>query len=166
MGPKAIYNSGDLFHAAMNYCSWGQVNILSPSTLPAGEIVSMQLFRNGTGSNVLSATVSPAEPSIFVADAGRQLGTVVFATGLQTGRLVTPEIPAHVGDIVSVYYTGCGPLSETLAPGQPAPADHRVYATLPIFGHDRGRAGECSVQRTRARVRGLMPTESDRPRAR
>ena len=132
MGPKAIYNSGDLFHAAMNYCSWGQVNILSPSTLPDGEIVSMQLFRNGTGSNVLSATVSPAEPSIFVADAGRQLGTVVFATGLQTGRLVTPEIPAHVGDIVSVYYTGCGPLSETLAPGQPAPADHRVYATLPI----------------------------------
>jgi uncharacterized protein (TIGR03437 family) len=125
-------SKGQTWNAAMNYCSWGQVNILSPSTLPAGETVSLRLFRNGTGSNILSATVSSAGPAIFVADAGRQLGTVVFATGPQAGRLVTPELPAHVGDIVSIYYTGCGPLSETLAPGQPAPTDHLVYATLPI----------------------------------
>jgi uncharacterized protein (TIGR03437 family) len=125
-------SKGQTWNAAMNYCSWGQVNILTPSTLPAGEIVSMQLFRNGTGSNILSATVSPAEPSIFVADAGRQLGAVVFAAGPETGSLVTPELPAHVGDIVSIYYTGCGPLSETLATGQPAPTDRLVYATLPI----------------------------------
>jgi uncharacterized protein (TIGR03437 family) len=125
-------SKGQTWNAAMNYCSWGQINILSPSTLPAGEIVSMQLFRNGTGSNILSAIVSPAAPSIFVADAGRQLGTVVFATGPQAGSLVTPELPAHVGDVVSVYYTGCGPLSETLEPGQPAPTDHLVYATLPV----------------------------------
>jgi uncharacterized protein (TIGR03437 family) len=132
-GTTVVFSSKDqTWNAPMNYCSWGQVNILSPSTLPAGETVSMRLFRNGTGSNILSAIVSPAGPSIFVADAGRQLGTVVFATGPQAGRLVTPELPAHVGDIVSIYYTGCGPLSETLEPGQPAPTDHLVYATLPI----------------------------------
>jgi protein-disulfide isomerase len=51
--------------------------------------------------------------------------------GSQAGSVVAPDLPAHVGDALSVYYTGCGPLSEALPAGQPAPMDHLIYATLP-----------------------------------
>jgi protein-disulfide isomerase len=78
----------------------------------------------------LQAVVSAAEPSVFVADANQQLGAVVFAVGAQAGSLATAALPAHVGDALSIYYTGCGPLSEALPPGQPAPTDHLIYATL------------------------------------
>lgn len=91
----------------------------------------MQIYRNGTASNVLQAVVSAAEPSIFIANAGLQLGTVTFAAGSQAQSVVTPDLPAHVGDALSVYYTGCGPLSEALPAGQPAPTDRLIYATLP-----------------------------------
>jgi len=128
----AVFSSGtQTWNANTNYCSWGQINILAPSTLPAGETVSLQIYRNGTASNVLQTVVSAAEPSIFIADAGLQLGTVVFAVGSQAGSVVAPDLPAHVGDALSVYYTGCGPLSEALPAGQPAPMDHLIYATLP-----------------------------------
>src|ERR1035438_9924907 len=101
----AVFSSGtQTWNANTNYCSWGQINILAPSTLPAGETVSLQIYRNGTASNVLQTVVSAAEPSIFIADAGLQLGTVVFAVGSQAGSVVTPDLPAHVGDALSVYY--------------------------------------------------------------
>jgi len=124
-------SGGQTWNALTNYCSWGQVNILTPATLPAGATVSVQVNRNGTISNLLSAAVSAAQPAIFMEDTSRQLGAVVFAAGPQAGSLVTPELPAHVGDVLSIYYTGCGPLSENLPPGQAAPTDHLIYATLP-----------------------------------
>jgi uncharacterized protein (TIGR03437 family) len=123
--------NGQSWNAAMDYCSWGQINVLTPSTLPAGQTVTLQVSRNGSVSNPISATVAAAGPSLFLGDAVRQLGAVIFAAGAQAGSVVTPELPAHVGDALSIYYTGCGPLSEPLPAGQAAPMDHLVYATLP-----------------------------------
>ena len=122
---------GQSWTASMNYCSWGQINILTPSTLPVGQSVIVQIFRNGVASNPLSATVISAAPSVFLSDAPRQYGAITFAAGPHAGEVASVTQTAHVGDALSVYYTGCGPLSETLAPGQPAPLDRLIYATLP-----------------------------------
>lgn len=64
----------------------------------------------------------------MVAADGDTVPAIEFATGPKLGQMVTPANPAPNGQALSLYYTGCGALSEPQQAGVPAPLDHLVYA--------------------------------------
>lgn len=125
---------GKTWDAPMYVCSWGSIDILTPPDLPpspANDPVSVQITRGGVTSNALTAAVSTAAPYEMLTDQSLQFGSVLFTAGPFTGQPVTAANPAHIGDLLSIYYTGCGALSEPIAAGAPAPLDHLVYAMSP-----------------------------------
>ena len=115
---------------AMNYASTSQVNVQVPPVPSSwiGQTVNVQVDLNGTRSNVGQIEIIPTKPAIFMIDPTQSVGAVINAL---TGQVIDATNPAHAGDLLSVYYTGCGPLSENVPVGQPAPTDHIVYATSP-----------------------------------
>jgi uncharacterized protein (TIGR03437 family) len=155
---QAVFSCGSQqWLGAMNYASAGQLNVQVPPALTC-TTANVQVSVNGTMSNSWPVQVMAATPAIFLADAAQNLGAVTFATGQKIGELVTSANPAKPGDALSVFYTGCGPLSEALSAGQPAPLDHLIYATaqtvltvgavpvVPMFnGLAPGYVGLCQI---------------------
>ena len=90
---------GQGWTASMNYCSWGQINVLTPSTLPVGQTVMVTVFRNGAASNSFPATVVAAAPSVFMADATSQLGAVTFVAASPLPRLSRRSTPRSTSEL-------------------------------------------------------------------
>jgi uncharacterized protein (TIGR03437 family) len=126
---QVVFSCGDVkLLGAMDYVAAGQVNVQVPPGLSCAT-VNVQVSVNGTLSNAWQEQVVAATPAIFLIDATRNIGAIAFATGPKVGQVVTPSNPASLGQALSLYYTGCGPLSEAVPVGAPAPLDHYVYAT-------------------------------------
>jgi uncharacterized protein (TIGR03437 family) len=67
------------------------------------------------------------DPGIFIYN-----GTYAVAVRYDDGSLVGPNNPAHPGDILTVYTTGLGPLSENLTDGYGAPSNPLAYTVDPF----------------------------------
>jgi uncharacterized protein (TIGR03437 family) len=130
---RAVFSlNGQTWNCAMNYVGANQVNVQVCPDLPVGQTVNVQVSVNGVLSNSWPLQVVADTPDIFMVNSGGYtVPAVTFATGSKFGQVVTPSNPANHGDILSLWYTGGGTLSEAQQAGVPAPLDHLVYATDP-----------------------------------
>jgi uncharacterized protein (TIGR03437 family) len=100
------------------YLSPTQINAQMPEDAQAG--VATVIVKNGAAtSNAVAVTVpATGTPGIFTWGNNRAV------VSNQDGSLNTPSAPAKVGDIVTVWFGGGGPVKPTapLVTGAPAPA--------------------------------------------
>lgn len=106
-----------------------QVNVQVPFDLPSAATATLEIDNNGTRFSSPAVPLFESQPAIFeiVLDAeGTRAGAVVHLNG----TLVTPANPATVGEIVSMFLTGAGPVEPAVATGVPGPAPPS-YTKLP-----------------------------------
>lgn len=85
------------------YTSSSQINVLIPES--ASGLMRLGV-RNGSGSHAINVLVERVAPSIFSQD---QSGTgAAAAINANTGTLVTPHRPVHVGEYIELFLTGLG----------------------------------------------------------
>jgi uncharacterized protein (TIGR03437 family) len=98
--------------AGLFYVSPTQVNLLlSSAALPGRTVV--QLVRDGLAGPPITIQLVEASPGLFQLDPD-------YAVATRTdGSVITPDRPAHAGEIVILYAAGLGPTN-------PLPADREI----------------------------------------
>jgi uncharacterized protein (TIGR03437 family) len=107
------------------FISPGQVNAQAPSNISGS--VTVQVFRLGLGSNILSAPVAQIQPSIYNYQVGgKSYAAALFSDyALMGDPAVTPGTrKAKVGDVIQLYAAGLGP----------APSGSSITSPVPIAG--------------------------------
>jgi uncharacterized protein (TIGR03437 family) len=85
-----------------------------------GSIAKVQVFNNNVPSNAVTAWISKTAPGVLTQSAnGLGYGDVVH----QDGTLVNAKNPAQIGETVSVFVTGLGAVSPTIADGDAGPTN-------------------------------------------
>ena len=108
-----------------------QVNLQIPFEVSSGQTTTIEVENNGTRKTVSGVPVFSTQPGIFeipVAGGGT-VGAVIHAI---SGQLVTEQNPAQRGDVVSLFLTGGGGLSQPAGTGVlgPIPAPLMVESIL------------------------------------
>lgn len=89
----------------------GQVNVVAPWSLTAGQSTQVCVAYNTVKTNCLSWPVAATAPAVFTVDG-------VHAAALnQDGSVNSANNPAQPGSIVSVFATGLGPITPPQADG-------------------------------------------------
>jgi len=107
----------------------GQINYIVPWGTDTGNPADVQVLRVSTGQ-LLAASLVPmnnVSPAVFVTRVvgqGLQLAAVIN----QDGTVNDPTHPAKVGEIISIYGTGQGPVTSAPADGD-VPKNGTVNAT-------------------------------------
>ena len=107
------------------FVSPGQVNAQAPSNISG--TMTVQVFRLGLGSNVLTAPVAQIQPSLYYyAVNGKNYAAALFQDySLMGDPAVTPGThKANPGDIIQLYASGLGP----------APSGNVLTSPIPITG--------------------------------
>jgi uncharacterized protein (TIGR03437 family) len=108
------------------YVSPAQINGQLPFEIPVGA-ATLKVTVNGVASADFPITVAPAAPGIFVIGANRA------AVTNPDGSVNASANPAAAGAVVTIYFTGIGPLDHAVATGAPAPLDGTLCKpTLPV----------------------------------
>ncbi len=105
------------------YSSSGQVNFQIPYSLITGcpqggtACYTLRVYLQGIGGNPLTFSVAPSAPGVFASGGN---GVLIHAL---TGNLVTSSDPASVGEIVTIYCSGLGAVTQNpyVYEGDPAP---------------------------------------------
>jgi uncharacterized protein (TIGR03437 family) len=123
---------------AMIYAVAGQVSAVVPYAISRMSSVPVQVTYQGQASNIVSVPVSTAVPGIFTGDAsGHGQGAIVN----QDGTMNSPDNPAPVGSVISLYTTGEGQTVPDGVDGKPA-----VYpAPVPVAQPVSARIGGVSA---------------------
>ena len=106
------------------FISPGQVNAQAPSDISGS--VTVQVFRLGLGSNILTAPVAAIQPSIYNYQVGgKSYAAALFPDySLMGDPAVTPGThKAKPGDVVQLYCAGLGPAPSGTAISSPIPID-------------------------------------------
>jgi uncharacterized protein (TIGR03437 family) len=98
------------------YVSPTQINGQLPFEIPPGA-ATLKVTANGAVSAAFSVTVAAAAPGIFL------IGTNRAAATNPDGSVNASNNPAAADGVVTVYFTGVGPLDHLVATGVPAPMD-------------------------------------------
>jgi uncharacterized protein (TIGR03437 family) len=108
-------------------------------------LANIQVTNNNTPSNVVQMYLTDAAPGAFSQNAnGIGLAAALHAA---TGALITPSNPMQPGEYISLYLTGLGPVSPTVADGAIGPsstlsiADLYNAGNLSVFFNDFGPNG-------------------------
>jgi uncharacterized protein (TIGR03437 family) len=110
------------------YVSAGQINAQLPFNV-VGD-ATLVIHTPGGVSNNYSFVIQPTAPSVFIS------GVAGSATGLalivrdSNSQLVTPTNPINPKDTVTIYLTGMGATTPSIAAGQPAPSSPLAYAAV------------------------------------
>ena len=107
------------------FVSPGQVNVLIPAGLKAGDI-SIQLSNSALVGPPVKITLTDTAPAIF------QIDSATLAATHADGSLITSKSPAKPGEVIVLYAGGLGPTSPEQIAGQLA----KTAATVatPGFG--------------------------------
>jgi uncharacterized protein (TIGR03437 family) len=115
-----------------------QCPVLPPGT-PLNIIVEM---KSGSSLDPIQATMAESTPGIFMVNAANQ-GAVLISGTNELAMPVTdamPSRPAKIGEYLTIFASGLGPVAENIPPGTAAPLDHTVAAvdqvTVVIGGAD------------------------------
>lgn len=101
----------DNYPAPLFYVSDGQVNFLIPSNQSVGSMKIRVASEGNSGPEVL-LTVVDAAPALFTLTDGYAIATHA------DNSLVSPDSPAHAGEIIVVYATGFGKTAPNPATGE------------------------------------------------
>lgn len=99
-----------------------QVNAQAPSNISGS--ITVQVFRLGVGSNILTAPVAQVQPSIYFYEANsKKYAAALFADYSIVGdpAVVPGTHKAKPGDIIQLYAAGLGPSSSGTALTSPVP---------------------------------------------
>ena len=112
--------------APLLYASSGQVNLVTPGSLAAESTTQICASVNGTATNCISMPVAPAAPQIFTTgppiSQNPELPDLAYAAALnEDGSVNSQENPAAGGSIVSLFVTGLGAVTPTVADGAVTP---------------------------------------------
>jgi uncharacterized protein (TIGR03437 family) len=113
-----------------------QINAQVPVELSGRSFANLTVRLNGVTSSSTTVLLSPAAPGIFTVErSGRGPGVVVHASDFS---LVTAQRPARAGEFLSVFATGLGATTPSVASGSPASsttlAVTRIAPTATIAG--------------------------------
>jgi uncharacterized protein (TIGR03437 family) len=113
----------------LEYVSDGQVNALIPFNLPPNSIQQLLVKRGTTQSVAVNVTLAEFEPGIFTLN--RQgTGQGAIFNGV-TNVLADATHPVKAGkDVITIYCTGLGAVSNPPPPGAPAPSAPNLSITL------------------------------------
>ena len=112
-----------------------QVNLQIPFELSSGQTTTIEVENNGTRKTVSSVPVFSTQPGIFeIPVAGG--GTVGAVLQAISGQLVTEQNPAQRGDILSMFFTGGGGLSQAVGTGVLGPVPAPVIVNSVVVGVD------------------------------
>ncbi|MDP8982937.1 MAG: hypothetical protein M3O35_20360 [Acidobacteriota bacterium] len=101
--------------ANIYYVSPGQINLLVPALLSPGTSY-VQVFLDGRAGPQVSLPLGAVSPALFQLDSQNAVAARV------DGSVVTPDNPAHPGDIAILYATGLGATVPPAVYGTVAPA--------------------------------------------
>jgi uncharacterized protein (TIGR03437 family) len=108
-----------------------QINFQVPFELSAGVETSVEVENNGSIKAIGGVASFASQPGIFTVDLDETTRVAAVIHG-DTGELVTPDNPADLGEVVSVFLTGGGPLNPNVATGSPAPPGLPPVMQLPV----------------------------------
>jgi uncharacterized protein (TIGR03437 family) len=100
--------------APLLFVSPGQINLQVPWETNTGNATIAGLA-GGIPGNSIRAEVRSAAPGIFVLPGGAGVVT------RPDNSLITAELPAAAGDVLIIYATGLGPVTQRIISGAPAP---------------------------------------------
>jgi uncharacterized protein (TIGR03437 family) len=107
-----------------------QISFQTPFELPAG-VTTVELQNGNSRFSLPGVPVSAIGPGLFELSLnGRRQGAVVH----QDGSLVTPANPARRGEVVSLYFTGGGPLIPPVPTGALGPVPPPIAASDVLVG--------------------------------
>ena len=105
--------------APLYYVSDSQINAQVPFEVVPGSSVSIVVTSNGLVTAPQNYLIAPAEPGIFVA--GNNAAVLVNDSS-GTPHLVTPDNPAHIGDVLQIFANGLGNTNPAAATGAASPS--------------------------------------------
>ena len=111
--------------APIYYVTPTQVSAIVPYAVTTG-IAKVQVFNDNVPSNTVTAWIATTAPGVLTqSQNGLGYGDVVHLDG----TLVNAKSPAQIGETVSVFLTGLGAVSPTIADGAAGPTE--PLATTP-----------------------------------
>jgi uncharacterized protein (TIGR03437 family) len=114
------------------YVSRDQVNVQAPFDLPPNTQHQLMVRRGQELSVPESITVTEAMPGIFAKNsAGTGQGSILRK---EANVLAEPGTPAAAGEVITVYCTGLGAVTDLVEPGAPSPVENpaRVPAAVQL----------------------------------
>lgn len=116
------------------YVSASQINFLVPTTEIPGP-AQVTVVRQGKYGPTVTIDLVAAAPQIFTYDSGYS-GYAIAQDWNSGYRVITPDTPAHPGDIVILYATGLGAVTPATSSGELAPYASPItqasWATLTV----------------------------------
>jgi uncharacterized protein (TIGR03437 family) len=107
-----------------------QINFQCP-VLPPGTPINITVeMKSGSTLDPIQATMAESTPGIFMVNAASQ-GAVLIAGTNDLAMPVTdaiPSRPAKIGEYLTIFASGLGPVAENIPAGVAAPLDHTVAA--------------------------------------
>jgi uncharacterized protein (TIGR03437 family) len=132
--------------APLLFESPGQINAQVPWEIPAGPATVVVRSR-GASSPPMKITVQPAAPGLFADEHNH-------AAALNADGSVNLENnPASAGSVISVFFTGQGPVAVSLDDGAPPPVGNPISATSTVSA----TIGDASAQVEFAGLAPLYP---------
>ena len=110
---------------------WFQV----PWELPVDEAARFELLSGDSPFETGPATVSVqtlAPQAFATVHTTNGYGIYYVAVHQDWSGLVTPENPAHSGEVITLYFNGLGPVAPAVATGEAAPAENLARVTGPF----------------------------------
>lgn len=132
--------------APMFYVSDGQINFLMPSVLAPGK-VTIRVVREGVSGPEVTVTVAEVAPALFQTAAGYAIATHA------DNSVITPDAPAHSGEIIVVYASGLGKTQPSLVSGEIA----QYAAQIQRLADLKVSLGGSMVDPARIKYAGLTP---------
>jgi uncharacterized protein (TIGR03437 family) len=114
MAGVGVYVDGSL--APLLYVSPGQINFLAPMTEIAGGAL-VTVVRQGVTGPTVTINLAAAAPQIFTYETGYP-GYAIAEDWNSGYAVITPDAPAHAGDVVILFATGLGAVAPSTASGE------------------------------------------------
>jgi len=116
--------------APLFFVSPGQINAQAPFNMAVGPI-QIQVNRGVIISPVTTSTSAVFSPGIFIMNQQISQGAIVHSADFS---LVTSSAPARVGESISIFATGLGPVNIPVASGAAAPGapPYAETVTFPV----------------------------------
>jgi uncharacterized protein (TIGR03437 family) len=100
--------------APLYFVSSGQINMLMPFSTPANSFATFKVINNGVSSNQVTLYTAGTAPGVFTTT---QDGIGPAAVEHADGSLVTQGSPAKAGEPLSLFLTGLGTVTPSVADG-------------------------------------------------
>ncbi|HVW11040.1 MAG TPA: IPT/TIG domain-containing protein [Bryobacteraceae bacterium] len=131
-------------NCAIYYVSSTAISVAVPWELASNQtgLVNIQVNNNGTMSNVVQVYQTDAAPGSF--STGADGIGYAAATHASNGSVITPSNPVQPGETISLYLTGLGTVTPTVADGAVGPSTTLSYAdvynagNLAVYFNDYG----------------------------